>query len=736
MNKFAKAGKERPLISEEESDDSKTFEQDDPGNASQDEGAVLNFCRKFLSHNKLVVVLFIVLAILCGTMIPRVSVNYSLSDYLPEDEPSTQAIDAMEDSFGSGVPNARLFVEGLDLSQASELADALAALPGTDEVTWLGTVVDTKLPLAVANQESVDSWKDGDDGYLFQLVIDEDDSDAAITDIRNAAAQAGATQISMDGSQVSLNTMQQDASVQIVYIMLIAILIIVLILLFTSHSWFEPVIFLTAVGVAILMNMGTNIILGEISFVSQICGAVLQLAVSMDYAIVMLHTFRRCKREYPDDREAMAHAMKRGFSVVCSSAAVTFFAFLSLTVMHFGIGVNMGIVLSKGIAFSFLSVMFFMPCFMLLCQRPLDASEHRSLIPSLDKLARGCQKIMVPAAVVIILVAIPAFLAQSQTDFLYGSSKLTDPESQAGIEEARIQEAFGEEETWVLMVPEGNWAEEQRVLDEIRDLDGVTGVTSYLTVAGRGMPVEAIPSSQLDQVISNGWSRMIITSNRGAEGDEVFSLVEQVREAASSEYGDEWLLAGNAVSTYDLRNVVQEDSTRVKIFSLATIALVLALMFRSLTIPIVMLIAIEVSIWMNLAVPYFLGENLNYIGYLVIDAVQLGAAVDYAIIYAREYFDRRRLYDPREAARSAVKHGGISILTSSSILAFAGIAIWLISTNGIISELGGLIARGAFLAMLMMFLFLPWLFRTFDGIICRTSIGLKFDHKKKQETAG
>ena len=686
---------------------------------------MLKFCEAFLRHRKAVVALFAVAAVACALCIPAVKVNYSMTDYLPADAPSIQALDDMEQSFDGGIPNARLFAEGIDQATAEQLSRDLAAVDGVDEVMWLGSVADTKKPLAVQDEDVTASWAT-DDGYLFQLVIDEAKGVTATEEARAAAQDTGASQVSLSGDAVNTASAQSSTSVEIAYIMVLAVLIIIVILSLTSHSWFEPVIFLTVIGVAIVMNMGTNLLIGEISFISQICGAILQLAVSMDYAIVLLHTFRRCQREYADPYVAMAHAMKRGFSVVLSSAAVTFFGFLSLTVMQFGIGVNMGIVLAKGILFSFLTVMFLMPCLTLLCLRWIDRFEHRFLMPSFDGFARVCQRIMVPMAVVVIVVAVPAYLAESRTDFRYGTSGFAPPGSQTAVEQERIEEAFGASATWVVMVPEGDTSREQALADDLEALDHVTGVTSYVTEAGRALPVEVAPASTVEQVVAGGWSRLVVSLDVEGEGDEAFALVEQVRATAEAQYGDAYRLAGAEVSVYDLRDTVQEDSGRVKLFSMLSIGLVLALMFRSLSIPFVVLMAIEVAIWINLAVPYFLGESLNYIGYLVIDAVQLGAAVDYAIIYTREYFERRGQYPPREAARSAVKHSAITILTSASILVCAGLAVWQIASNGVISELGALIARGAFVSMLMMFVFLPWLFKTFDWVIRHTSMGLRF----------
>ena len=684
---------------------------------------MLDFCRAFLRHRKAVVVCFVLAALVCAACTPLVKVNFSLTDYLPEESDSVVALNEMKSAFGSSIPNTRIYVEGIDLAQADELSQEFAQVDGITDVMWLGTQVDTHMPLELQDADTLSSWKT-DSGYLFRMVLDSNAGQTALDKMREQAEAVGATQVSMAGDAVNTASAQESTSREVAIILVLGVCIILLILLVTSHAWFEPVIFLTVIGIAILLNMGTNLFMGQISFISRICGAILQLAVSMDYAIVLLHRFRRCQREFADPEEAMAHAMHRGFSVVLSSAAVTFFGFLSLTVMRFGIGVDMGIVLAKGIVFSFFTVMFFMPCLILLSQRALERTKHRYLVPPFDKFAKVCQKLMVPMAVVVVLVAVPSYLGEGRTSFEYGAAGFNTPESQLGQESARVTDAFGEAQTWVVMVPEGQWANEQALLSKLQGFDKVTGVTSYITAAGRAMPTAVVPESTLSQVVSNGWSRMVVTLNVKSGSDEAFQMVQKVREACTEYYGDSYRLAGDNVSTYDLKQVCNEDSSRVKLFSMLAVGLVLALMFRSISLPFIILLAIEVSIWINLAIPYFLGESLNYIGYLVIDAVQLGAAVDYAIIYAREYFDRREQYPAIEAARSAIKHAGITILTSSSILMCAGIAVWLIASNGVISQLGVLVGRGAFLAMLMMFVFLPWLFKTFDKLICRTTFGL------------
>lgn len=686
---------------------------------------MLEFCEAFLKKRVAVVVVFLVAAVIGGLCITKVRVNYNMIDYLPEEAPSVQDLRTMKDAFGGGVTNARLYAEGVTLPQARQIATDLGATEGITDVMWLGSLVDLRQPEQVLPEGVIDAWRT-DEGYLFTMVIDEDTAAAAGASARQIAADDGATRVSLAGSVIDSADAMSSTSAEIVYLLLASVLTVVVILGLTSTSWLEPFLFLIVIGTAIALNMGSNLIMGQISFISNVCGAILQLAVSMDYAIVMLHTFRRQQRVFSDPEQAMAHAMVKGFSVVLSSAAVTFFGFLSLVVMHFQIGLDMGIVLSKGIVFSFLSVMFFMPCLMLCSLKLLERTSHRSLVPSFDRFARVCQKAMYPMAGLILLLAPVSYLANQNNAWEYGAANFAAPGSPTRIQADHIDQAFGNSETWVVMLPEGHWADEKALIGELEDLPMISSVTSYVTQAGTAMPIDVVPESMSSQVISNGLSRLVLSTEVTGENEQAFGLVEDVRQMCQQYYGDDYGLVGTQVSIYDLRDVVTHDSLRVKIFSAAAIGIVLMLMFRSLSIPILTIAAIEIAIMINMSFPYFAGTSISYIGYLVIDAVQMGAAVDYAIIFEREYFDRRQIYLPREAARSAVKHSAVTILTSAMILTLAGVAVWLISSNQVISGIGVLIARGAFVSMLMMFMFLPGLLTALDWLIRHTTIKMRY----------
>jgi predicted RND superfamily exporter protein len=302
---------------------------------------------------------------------------------------------------------------------------------------------------------------------------------------------------------------------------------------------------------------------------------------------------------------------------------------------------------------------------------------------------------------------------------------MVDEKSEIGREAKMINDDFEASETWAMIVPEGRWAREKAMVKELEALPKVKSATSYVNVASELIPTEMAPESQLSQLISKGRSRIIIQTVPDSDSGADYDTVKKVLKIGEKYYGDESRLTGPQVLEYDLKVTTQADSGRVKLFSLITIALVLLVMFRSLSIPLIVLIPIEIAIWINMAVPYFIGQNLNYIGYLVIDAVQLGASVDYAIIFTREYLEQRRARPPREAAGAAVSKSGIMIITSALILTIAGLSIFFVASNNIISEIGMLIGRGAFISMLMMFTLLPLLFVLGDRLVRRTTMGVR-----------
>ncbi|MEE8724347.1 MAG: MMPL family transporter [Atopobiaceae bacterium] len=686
--------------------------------------------RGVLKHRKIVIAIFILLTIICAACIPHVKVNADMSDYLPPSAKSSQDLSAMKETYGNDITNARVYVTGISQVDAEKFTSELKDEGDVVSVTWLGDEVDLDEPLEVQDQDTVSDWYDGQ-GYLFQMVLSDTVDQQEIDHIRELGYDLpGAQNVAMDGSAVSNASSMSTLDTDMAHIMAIAVITVFVIVMLSTTSYLHPVVMLLTIGIAIILNMGTNIFRGTISSITQLVASVLQLAVSMDYSIVLLTNFGKYREKYDDQFDAMVAAMTKSFPVILSSAAVTFFGFLSLSAMQFLIGQDMGIALAKGIVCSFFTITLLMPCILYNMRKAVEKTTHKPFIKSFKGMARFCHKGAIPALIIVLVIAVPALLGSQGVSFTYGEASNLAPTSQVKLDNDTINEAFGESQTWAIMVPEGQWSEEDTLVNELKALPTTKSVLSYTTVAGDGLPDELADADEVSQLINGGYSRIILTSNIPDEGTVAFNLVETVRNLCEEHYGDGYHLVGNAVSYYDIRSVTSGDNTTVKLASIISIGVVLLIMFKSISIPITLLLAIEVSIWINEAVPYFMGTFVNFVAFLVIDAVQLGASVDYAIIYTEDYLTRRKRMGKRRASIEAIEHAAQPIITSSSILIVACLGIYVVASSPLIQDVGLLIARGAFISVILIFFVLPQLFVIFDGFIRHSSLKLGFFNEK------
>lgn len=693
------------------------------------------FFRGVLRHRKLVITLFVILTCLSVACIPQVKIDANMSDYLPTSAKSSQDLNDMKEIYGNDITNARVYVTGISQVDAASFDEQLKSQPGVTSVSWLGDQVDLDKPIEVADADTVKEWYDGE-GYLYQCVFTSDVDQAEIDSIRSMAqALPGAQTVAIDGSAVSDAANMATINTDMAKIMTIAVIVVFVMVLLNTTSYLHPVVMLLTIGVAIALNMGTNIFRGTISSITQLVASVLQLAVSMDYSIVLLTNFGRYREKTDDQFEAMVMAMTKSFPVILSSAAVTFFGFLSLAAMQFLIGADMGIALAKGIVCSFFSITLFMPCLLYNMRNAVEKTSHAPFFKSFNRMAKVCRAGAVPALIIAIVLAVPALRASGAVSFTYGSAANIAQDSQVKIDGDIIDQAFGESQTWAIMVPEGNWAEENALVDELKALPTTKSVLSYSTIAGSALPHELADESQIKQLLNGGWSRIVLTSNIPDESKSAFDLVTTVRDLCQEHYGDNYKLVGNAVSYSDIKSVTTTDNTTVKMASILAIGAVLLVMFKSISIPIILVSAIEVSIWINEAVPYFTGDTINFVAFLVIDAVQLGATVDYAIIFTEEYLARRKRMNKKDAAFQSVEKTAQPIITSSSILILACIGITVAVSSPMIQQVGELIARGAFISVVEIFFVLPLLFQLLDGFVRHTSYKIGFYQEGKEKSS-
>ena len=681
--------------------------------------------RGITRHKKLVIAIFLVATVISAVLILGVSVNYDLTDYLPEDSESTIALDLMYEEFGSGVPNTRVMVRNLTLTGAVEMKEKIAQAPGVTGVMWLDDTQDMSTPIELMDSATVEQyWHDGT--ALYQVTIEEGRESEAVA----ALYEMLGSDVAISGNSANTASMQNLVVSEVVGAASILIPIIIIILLLTTTSWISPALFLLTIGVAVLINMGTNVVFGEISFVTQSVSPILQLAVSLDYAIFLLNSFGRHRQEIDSSETAMRLAIKESFSSIAASAATTLFGFMALMFMRFGIGSDLGLNLMKGIVLSYVSVMVFLPALALASVKLLDKTSHRPIIHTGKRLGRALVKVRIPALILVLIAVIPCYLAQTRADFLYGNGT-PDTRTDYGRDTVAINEEFGESNALVLLVPRGDPGAEAKMAEELAGIDHVTSVLSYAGTVG-AVPEGFLDESIVSQFYSDGYARIIMYTDTSEEGDEAFAVVEQVRAAADKYYSESWL-CGQSANLYDMRDVVTADSTLVNWIAIGFIFLTLLVTFKSATLPFILLFVIEAAIWINLSVPYFADQPLVYIGYLVINTVQLGATIDYAILMTNGYTANRRTMGKREAVVATLNTNFESVLTSGVILTAAGLCLGFVSSLQVVAELGILLARGTVLSMAMVVLALPALLMLFDPLTARLTWKAGFIDTAKKE---
>ncbi len=683
------------------------------------------FSNIIIRHKKPVIVIFIAVALVCLFLLLFVDVNYNMVDYLPPDAQSTTALNIMNSEFTESMPNASVMAKNVSLTEALEYKQKLASIDGVTQVMWLDDMMDIKQPLEMGDTDTIEGfYKDGN--ALFSVTIAKGIEKEACNDILNLIGSDNA----LTGEAPALVFIQETTASTVVKALAILLPVVILILVLSTASWLEPLLFLLVIGISIVINMGTNIIFGEISFMTNSISPILQLACSLDYAVFLLHSFQDYRKKYTNVEDAMRHAMKESMSTVAASAATTLFGFLALLFMNFGIGADLGINLAKGIIFSFISVMVFLPALILCIYKMIDKTQHRAFMPSFGNVNRVLSKIAVPAVIIVSILIVPTFLGQGRTGFLYGNDTV-DPNTRYGRDTVAVEQQFGKSTVMALLVPRGDVAKEQMLCDELEQLDRITGVMSYAVNVGAVIPPEYLGDDITGQFYSENYARIIVYTDTPAEGDIAFKTVENINEKTKAHYGETFYTLGQSANLYDMKSIVQKDNVVVNLIAVIAIFIVLLVTFKSATLPFLLVLTIEAGIWINLAIPYFSGTPINFLGYLVVSTIQLGATVDYAILLTNTYLRNRRQMPKREAISVSLGGSFKSILVSALTLSTAGFTLFATSSNSAIADIGLLLGRGTLLSFAMVVCFLPTLLVVFDKAIEKITFKTKFFHQSK-----
>ena len=672
------------------------------------------FYRHIVNHTKTIIGIFLILFALCAFCKQFVAVNYDMNDYLPPESASTRALDLMEQEYDGGIPNARVMVQNISVPEALKYKEKLLAVDGVSDVTWLDDVASVTVPLETLDSDTVETYyKDGN--ALFSVTIDEDKRIAVVNALRDIIGDDNA----MTGSAVTTAVATTSTVSEITTIAIFAVAFVLFALILTTTSFAEPFLVLAGLGIAIIINAGSNLMFGEISFVTNAAGNILQLAVSLDYSVFLLHRFAECRQNSSDPKEAMVQALTMSTTSILSSGLTTVIGFLALCLMQFQIGPDLGLALAKGVAISLITVFTFMPALILRTYKLIDKSEHPSFMPSFRGFGRFVSHIMIPMVIIFAILIAPCYLASNANSFYYGASHIFGNATKLGADTEKIETAFGKRDTYVLIVPKDSTATQAELSNTLHDIPQIKSILSYVDTVGETIPEQYLDEGTLSKLNSNNYTRMVLTVDTDYEGNETFSLVEEIRDTAEDYYPGEWYLAGEGVSTYDLMYTVTSDMVKVNLVAIGAVFLVLLLTMKSLILPVILVLSIETAVWINLAIPYFSDQTIFYIAYLIISSIQLGATVDYAILFTDRYKEMRQTYPKKEAIVRTISAVSVSILTSASVLTVVGFLLGIFSTHGLLSQLGYFLGKGTLCSLTIVLFVLPGLLSLFDRLIVR-----------------
>lgn len=683
-----------------------------------------------IRFRKTILVVFAALIIVGMLGALTLRINYNMADYLPPEANSTKAIDLMADGFDETMPNTTVMMKTDSVAQGQEQKAALLALDGVSAVSWLDDSVDVKTPLAFLDPDIVGSYyKDGQ--ALYSVTIESGKEVDAVNALYNYVGEDGA----VTGNAVDQANSQNIAAEQSGSAGMIIGPLLILIMVIATCSWLEPLIYLLAVGVSILLSLGMASFTGELSYVSQSVIPLLQLAVALDYAVFLSTAYAARRRETSDCKLAMKQALVDSSKSIFASVLVAIFAFAALIFMNFGIGADMGWALVRGVVISYACVIALVPALTIACDKLIQKTAHRRFLPSFEKIGPLLVKFRIPALILIIALAVPCFFAQSNNAFIYGNGDATEG-SRIAADTQKIQDVYGDDTTIALLVPRGNSVAEASLSADIKEMAGVKSVTSYATEVTDKIPAAYLPSVAKN-FYSDDYARIIVYTTAGSEGDAAFKLVEDIRDTADAYYGEgNSYLCGESANMYDMMKTVHADGERVDLITVVAILVVLALVFKSLIIPVLAVATIKVAVFINMAIPYFLGADLSYIGYLVVSVVMMGSAIDYGILLIDRYLEERRNLPRVQAMTRALPQAIPAMIVSALILAVAGLALGFASSEPLVKALGMLLGRGAIIAFVASITLLPALMVLCDRLILKLSVGLTFyqeaDPRRKQ----
>ena len=681
--------------------------------------------KKIVKFRVPILILSIILLIPAVWGYVNTRINYDVLTYLPEDIETMQGQEIMTNDFGIGA-FSMLMVDGMEDKEIVKLKEKVEKVDGVENVLWYDSLADISVPQSVLPSKLYDEYNTEDGTMMAVFFKDGTSSDEtmkAITEIRKITGE----QCFLSGMSAIVEDTKELAEKETPLYVLIAVALSALVLAITMESIFVPVLFLLSIGIAIVYNLGTNVFFGEISYITKALAAVLQLGVTMDYSIFLMHSYQEQQVRYNGDKErAMAHAISQTFSSVIGSSVTTVAGFIALCFMSFTLGKDIGIVMAKGVIFGVLVCVTVLPSMILCCDKLIEKTKHKPLLPDIGRISDKVTKRYVIYVVAFVILLFPAIYGNNHTGVYYNLDESLPKDLPSVIANTKLKEDYNMNTTHMILVDSSvAGSDVKKMSQEIEKVDGVKWVLGLDNLIGSGVPADMLPESVTVMLKNDKYQLLMVNSTYKVATDKVNKQIEQI-DKIMDKYDKGAMLVGEGPLTKDLINITDTDFKRVSAVSIGIVFVIILLLFKSVTIPVILVGVIEFAIFVNMGIPFYTGTKLPFVASIVIGTIQLGATVDYAILMTTRYQrERSRGAGKFDAITTAHKFSAQSIIVSALSFFAATIGVGLYSNIDMISSLCILMARGALISMVVVVLILPSLFMVFDKIIVKTSKGFR-----------
>lgn len=652
-------------------------------------------------------------------------VNYDVLSYLPSDIETMKGQDILLDEFGKGAFSL-VMVDGMPDKDVPAVREKISGVNGVADVVWYDTLVDISIPKEILPDEYYSKFNSDSSTLMIVFISDTTSADetmAAIEEIRSITGE----QCFVSGMSAIVTDTRALSDKETPIYIIVAVVLCTIVLALTMDSFLAPLFFLLSIGIAILYNLGTNLMIGDISYITKALSAVLQLGVTMDYSIFLWHSYQEQKLRFDGDKNrAMAHAISNTITSVVGSSLTTVAGFIALCFMSFTLGLNIGLVMAKGVVFGVICCVTVLPSMILIFDKAIEKTTHKPIIPDISRVGNFIVKHYFVFVIAFLVILIPAVYGYMNTGVYYNLDASLPDDLASVVANTKLDEEYNMNSTHMVLASADLSAKDtEDMMNEMKKTDGVSFVLGQNTILGAAVPEEVIPEDLLSTLQSENWQLILVGSEYKVASDEVNAQLETLN-AIADKYDSTAMVIGEAACTKDLINITDNDFRVVSIISIAAIFVLIALVLKSVSLPVILVSVIEFAIFINMGIPCFTNTQLPFIASIVIGTIQLGATVDYAILMTTRYKkERSKGNDKETSVKTALCSSIKSIMVSAFGFFAATFGVGLISNIDMISSLCSLMARGALISMFVVILVLPSMFMLFDKLICKTSMGFK-----------